>query len=76
MKRFDIVTLESPNRAPLRIEGFLFGEENTKGTSIAIVGAMSGDHINQLYVASGLVEYLRIKEEEGKIIGKIHRRFQ
>lgn len=71
MKRFDIVTLESPNRAPLRIEGFLFGEENTKGPSIAIVGAMSGDHVNQLYVASGLVDYLRTKEEEGKIIGKI-----
>lgn len=71
MKRFDIVTLESPNRAPLRIEGFLFGEKNTKGPSVAIVGAMSGDHINQLYVASALVEYLRIKEEEGKIIGKI-----
>ncbi|MFA6143310.1 MAG: M14 family metallopeptidase [Sulfurimonas sp.] len=71
MKRFEIVTLESPNRAPLRIEGFLFGEENTKGPSLAIVGAMSGDHVNQLYVASGLVEYLRIKEEEGKIIGKI-----
>jgi len=71
MKRFEIVTLESPNRAPLRIEGFLFGEENTKGPALAIVGAMSGDHVNQLYVASGLVEYLRIKEEEGKIIGKI-----
>ncbi|MDD2829123.1 MAG: M14 family metallopeptidase [Sulfuricurvum sp.] len=71
MRRFDIVTLESPNRAPLRIEGFIFGEENTKAPSVAIVGAMSGDHINQLYVASGLVEYLRIKEEEGKIVGKI-----
>lgn len=71
MKRFDIVTLESPNRAPLRIEGFLFGDETTTGPSIAIVGAMSGDHINQLYVASGLVEYLRTKEEEGLIIGKI-----
>ncbi|MDD4854957.1 MAG: M14 family metallopeptidase [Sulfuricurvum sp.] len=71
MRRFDIVTLESPNRAPLRIEGFLFGEEKSKGPSIAIIGAMSGDHINQLYVASGLVEYLRTKEEEGKIIGRI-----
>jgi hypothetical protein len=71
MKRFNIVTLESPNRAPFRIEGFLFGEENTTGPSVAIVGAMSGDHINQLYVASGFVEYLRTKEEEGKIIGRI-----
>lgn len=71
MKRFDIVTLESPNRAPLRIEGFLFGDETTTGPSVAIVGAMSGDHINQLYVASALVEYLRNKEEEGLIIGKI-----
>jgi predicted deacylase len=71
MKRFDIVTLESPNRAPLKIEGFLFGEANTAGPSVAIIGAMSGDNINQLYVASGLVEYLRIKEEEGKIIGQI-----
>lgn len=70
MKRFDILTLESPNRAPLRIEGFMFGEES-EGPSIAVVGAMSGDHINQLFVASRLVDYLRQKEEEGKILGKI-----
>jgi hypothetical protein len=70
MKRFDIVTLESPNRAPLKIEGFLFGEKS-KGPSVAIVGAMSGEHVNQLYVASQLVEYLRMKEKEGKIVGKI-----
>ncbi|MDD5212061.1 MAG: M14 family metallopeptidase [Sulfuricurvum sp.] len=70
MKRFDIVTLESPNRAPLKIEGFLFGEKSY-GPSVAIVGAMIGDHVNQLYVASQLVEYLRIKEIEGKISGKI-----
>lgn len=70
MKRFDIVTLESPNRAPLKIEGFLFGEKN-EGASVAIVGAMSGEHVNQLYVASQLVEYLRLKEEEGKIAGRI-----
>jgi predicted deacylase len=71
MRRFDIVTLESPNRAPLRIEGFEFGDKNSKGPSVAIVGAMSGDHINQLFVASGLVDYLRQKESEGKIIGRI-----
>lgn len=70
MKRFDIVTLESPNRAPLKIEGFLFGEKS-KGPSVAIVGAISGEHVNQLYVASQLVDYLKRKEEEGKIIGKI-----
>lgn len=70
MKRLNIVTLESPNRAPLKIEGFLFGEKS-KGPSVAIVGAMSGEHVNQLYVASQLVEYLRIKEEEGKVLGKI-----
>ncbi|MFZ2891196.1 M14 family metallopeptidase [Sulfuricurvum sp.] len=70
MKRFEILNLQSPNRAPLKVEGFLFGEEND-GPSLAIVGAMSGDHINQLYVASRLVDYLRQKENEGKIIGKI-----
>lgn len=71
MRRFDIVTLDSPNRAPLRIEGFLFGEHHDNAPSVAIVGAMNGDQVNQLYVASGLVEYLRRKEEEGKIIGEI-----
>lgn len=71
MKRFDIVRLESPNRAPLKIEGFLFGDEHSTGPTVAIVGAMSGDHIDQLYVASGLVEYLRAKELEGLISGKI-----
>ncbi len=70
MKRLEILNFKSPNRAPLKVEGFLFGEDS-KGPSIAIVGAMSGDHINQLYVASRLVEYLRQKEEEGKISGKI-----
>ncbi|MGD9655609.1 MAG: M14 family metallopeptidase, partial [Sulfuricurvum sp.] len=70
MKRIEIINIKSPNRAPLIVEGFVFGEE-TKGPSLAVVGAMSGDHINQLYVASRLVEYLRQKEEEGKIIGKI-----
>lgn len=70
MKRIEILNFKSPNRAPLIVEGFLFGEES-KGPSLAIVGAMSGDHINQLYVASHLVEYLRQKEEEGKISGEI-----
>ncbi|MBD3809970.1 MAG: succinylglutamate desuccinylase/aspartoacylase family protein [Sulfuricurvum sp.] len=70
MKRLEILNFKSPNRAPLKVEGFLFGEES-KGPSLAIVGAMSGDHINQLYVASRLVEYLRQKEKEGKVIGKI-----
>lgn len=70
MTRITIMTLESPNRAALKVEGFLFGEES-EGPSVAIVGAMSGDHINQLYVASRMVDYLRIKEEEGKIVGKI-----
>lgn len=70
MKRIEILNFKSPNRAPLKVEGFLFGE-NLSGPSVAIVGAMSGDHINQLYVASRFVEYLRQKEEEGKIIGKI-----
>jgi hypothetical protein len=70
MKRIEILNFKSPNRAPLIVEGFLFGED-TKGPSVAIVGAMSGDHINQLYVASRMVDFLRQKEEEGKIIGKI-----
>lgn len=70
MRRFEILNLKSPNRAPLKVEGFLFGEDQ-KGPSIAIVGAMSGDNVNQLYVASHLVEYLRHKEEEGKTSGKI-----
>lgn len=70
MKRIEILNFKSPNRAPLKVEGFLFGEDS-RGPSVAIVGAMSGDYINQLYVASRLVEYLRHKEEEGKIIGKI-----
>jgi uncharacterized protein len=70
MKRLEILNFKSPNRAPLKVEGFLFGEDSV-GPSLAIVGAMSGDHINQLYVASRLVDYLRQKEEEGKIVGKI-----
>ena len=70
MKKIDILTIESPNRAPLKVEGYLFGEENN-GPSVAIVGALSGDHINQLFAASQFVDYLKVKEQEGMIKGKI-----
>lgn len=70
MKRIELINFKSPNRASLKVDGFLFGEDS-KGPSIAIVGAMKGDNVNQLYVASNLVDYLRQKEEEGQILGKV-----
>jgi predicted deacylase len=70
MKTIEIMRLESPNREPLIIEGFLFGDENAS-PSVAIVGAMTGDSVNQLFVASSLVDELRQKEEKGLILGKI-----
>lgn len=68
MKRIEIIRMESPNRAPFVVEGFLFGEE---GPSLAIVGAMTGDAVNQLFVASSLVDYLKTIEDHGKMVGRV-----
>ena len=65
MKRERLFVLPSPFRDEFRIHGFRFGSGSK---SIAIVGAMRGDELQQQYVCSQLVHRLQDMEENGSIV--------
>ena len=64
MKRELLFVLPSPFRDEFRIQGFRFGSGQK---SIAIVGAMRGDELQQQFVCSQLVSTLHDLEERGHI---------
>lgn len=64
MKREIIFSMESPFRDAFRIQGFRFGAGKK---SLAIVGAMRGDEIQQQYICSQLVHQLVLLESRGKL---------
>ncbi len=65
MKKEVIFTLNSPHRDQMRITGFRFGEGEK---SCAVIGALRGNEISQLYTCARLVEILRKLEADGKIL--------
>ena len=64
MKREIIFKMESPYRGTFNIEGFRFGEGEK---TVAIVGAMRGDEIQQQYICARLVAKLTELEQRGYI---------
>ena len=72
MKKIEILRIDSLNRAPLVVEGYLFEGSNPDAPSVAIVGAMEGKTILPLYTASKLVDFLKNTiDESKKILGNI-----
>lgn len=65
MKREIIFSMESPFRDTFRIQGFRFGSGKK---SLAIVGAMRGDEIQQQYICSQVVRQLAILESKGRLL--------
>ncbi|AFL68150.1 M14 family metallopeptidase [Sulfurospirillum barnesii] len=63
MREEVLCELTSLSREPLRIKGFRFGTPHAK-PSCVIVGPLSGTAIDQLWVASRMVRFLRQKELE------------
>ena len=59
MKKIEILRINSLNRAPLIVEGYLFEGTNPAAPSVAVVGAMEGKTILPLYTASKLVDFLK-----------------
>lgn len=72
MKKIEILRINSLNRAPLIVEGYLFEGTNPAAPSVAVVGAMEGKTILPLYTASKLVDFLKngLSSPE-KILGNI-----
>jgi len=68
MKKIEIVKIESLNREPLLIEGYLFEGSDPDAPSVAIVGAMEGKTILPLYSASKLVDFLQNDIDDAKKI--------
>lgn len=64
MKNEIIFSMESPFRDTFRIQGFRFGEGEK---SLAIVGAMRGNEIQQQYICSQTVSRLANLEKAGKL---------
>ena len=65
MKREIIFRMKSPYRDEFRIHGFRFGEGEK---TVAIVGAMRGDEIQQQFTCSQIVKNLLEIEAQGKIL--------
>ncbi len=59
-----IFTMSSPYRDDFRIKAYTFGHGEK---TLAIVGAMRGDELQQQYIASRLVNTLRQLEADGQI---------
>ncbi len=64
MKKKILFSLRSPYREQLNITGFCFGH-GKKGA--AIIGAMRGNEVQQMYVCSRMVQELKKLESDGKI---------
>ena len=59
-----IFEMNSPYRDNFRIQGYRFGEG---AKTLAIVGAMRGDEVQQQYICSQLVSRLTMMEQRGEI---------
>lgn len=64
MKEIDIFEMSSPYRDKFRITGYQFGEGEH---SVAIVGTMRGDEIQQQYICAMMVSRLTELEQKGMI---------
>lgn len=64
MKEEILFRMKSPYRDEFRIRGFRFGEGEK---TVAIVGAMRGDEVQQQFICSQIVKNLIELEEQGKI---------
>lgn len=72
MKKIEILKIDSLNRSPLIVEGYLFEGCDPDAPSVAIVGALEGKTILPLYSASRLVDFLKNEiQEKEKIRGNI-----
>lgn len=65
MKEITLFTLETPYRQPIEVKGYMFGNYGNK--SLAVMGALRGNEIQQVYVCGCLIKILKKLEHEGKL---------
>lgn len=64
MKKEVLYTIKSPYREPLDVIGFRFGSGKK---TLALVGAMRGNEIQQMYVCSQIIQELKKLERNGEL---------
>jgi hypothetical protein len=64
MKKKILFSLKSPYREQLDVTGYCFGHGKK---SLAIVGAMRGNEVQQMYVCSRMIQELKRLEADGRI---------
>ncbi len=65
MKKEIVYSIKSPYREPMDVVGFRFGSGDK---TLAAVGAMRGNEVQQMYVCAMLVRELEKLEKRGKIV--------
>ena len=63
MKEITLFTLETPYRQPLAVKGWQFGSPDKK--NLAVMGALRGNEIQQMYICGCLIRTLKQMEHEG-----------
>lgn len=60
-----LFTLATPYRKPIPVKGWFFGNPDKK--SIAIIGALRGTEVQQMFICSQLIRLLTTLEKEGRL---------
>ncbi len=58
-----LFSIETPYRPSLPVKGWLFGTAGAK--SLAVMGALRGNELQQMYICSQLIQKLKVLEEKG-----------
>ena len=65
MKEEILFTLDTPFRQPLQVKGWYFGNPEKK--TLAVMGALRGNEIQQMYICARLIRALTELEEQGNL---------
>ncbi len=65
MKELTLFTIESPYRQAIPVRGWQFGNPEKK--SLAVMGALRGNEIQQMYICGKLIQTLTKLEAEGQL---------
>ena len=64
MREEILFTVDSPYRQPIQIKGYHFGSEDK---TLAVMGALRGNEIQQMYICARLVETFTSLEKAGRL---------
>lgn len=70
MESLTLFELDTPYRERLTIQALAFGPQDAK-ESVAIVGAMRGNEVQQTFICASVVKHLQEMEAEGELSGEV-----